>query len=67
MIVLDQYEDHVLRKISNAATQIVEGVFSRTIDSSQAFVLENVEQEQIVEYSKGSPQFMKLLSRVSSD
>ena len=65
MIVLDQYEDHVLRKISNAATQIVENIFQKTIHASKAFVLENVEREQIVEYPKSSAQVVKLLSRVS--
>ena len=66
MIVLDQYEGHVLRKISNAATQIVEGIFQKTIHASEAFVLENVEREQIMEYPKGSTQVVKLLSRVST-
>ena len=66
MIVLDQHDGHVLRKISNAATQVVEGVFKKGINSSEAFVLENVEREQIMEFSKGSPQFVKLLSWVST-
>ena len=47
MIVLDQYEGQVLRKISNAATQIVEGVFQKTINASEAFFLENVERNKL--------------------
>ncbi|KAL2037607.1 hypothetical protein N7G274_009720 [Stereocaulon virgatum] len=62
--VLDQHEGVLLRDLGNAATQIVDGVFHRTIDASTRFVIETVESEQIMDSPKGSSRLRKLLSRV---
>ncbi len=62
MDVLDEQEGNVLREIGNAAIQVVEGVFHRTIDSSMTFVIENLDPEQITEYPKGSSDLPRLLS-----
>lgn len=66
MCVLDEHEGVLLRDLCNAATQIVDGIFYRTIDTSTRFVIENVESEQIMDSPKGSSRLPKLLSRVST-
>lgn len=60
--VMEGEEGNVLREIGNAATQVVEGVFHRTIDSSITFVIEDIDTEQITEYPKGSSELPRLLS-----
>ena len=42
---LDEYKGLLLRDLYNAITQIVNGIFLRTINTSTRFIIENVESE----------------------
>ena len=55
-----------LRKLALAVEPIVEGMFHREIDTSIRFEIDNAKREDIMKYSKGDLELVKLLSRTSS-
>ncbi|KAL8706066.1 MAG: hypothetical protein Q9201_000859 [Fulgogasparrea decipioides] len=60
--VLTENARGLLQDLGKAATPIIVGIFGDSIDISQIFAIENVEDDDIMGSPKGSPQLLELSS-----
>lgn len=60
---LDQLQGDVLRKTSKATSEIVTAVFHGTLDPSTLFGIEQLGQEEVMRYPKGSPMILEFISK----
>jgi len=59
---LDSMFGNILCKTSKALSDIVEAIFNKEIDHPDEFANERCEQAQIIQYLRGSPKLLQLIS-----
>lgn len=55
----------VLRETSEAVKGVVEAIFNEETDPADVFAIERCEQAQIIQYPRGSPELLRLISEKS--
>lgn len=59
---LDQLQGDVLRATSKAVSEVVKAIFRGELDRPTSFGIERLGQTQMVEYPRGSPKLLGLIS-----
>ncbi len=63
---LDQTQGFLLRKTSEAISEIVTDIFQGTLDPLKRFGIEQLEQEEFMKHPKGSPMILDSISKTWS-
>lgn len=62
---LDKRLGTVLRKTSRVVEDVVDAIFNEETDPADKFAIERCEQAQIIQYPRGSPELLQLISEQS--
>lgn len=63
---LDERLGAVLRKTSKVVKDVVDAIFNEETEPADSFAIERCEQARIIQYPRGSPELLQLISEQSN-